>query len=140
MGARGLEVYPLPRAVLPVWKLKCQGLSLQVGKTPRCCPPYCTCHRAVVPTLFLTQETRYPIVYCILILPLSIVRWYHFSVGEKSDNRWPGAIPQLIVIFIFSLSGVVNALLYLWTRKRLFQRDERSDPPAPGIRMTQSTN
>ena len=127
----------LPRAVLPVCQQKCQGLSPRVGKIPRYCPPYCTCHRVVAKTLFLTQEARYPIVYCILILPLSIVRWINFTA--KSASAVP-RVPQLIVIFIFSLSGVVNALLYLWTRKRLFQRDERSDPPAPGIKMAQLTN
>jgi len=79
----------------------------------------------------------YPIVYCILILPLSTVRWMNFNVEAKTGQspRWP--VPTLTVIFIFSLSGVLNALLYLRTRKRLFQPDEQSDPSAPGIKMTQ---
>jgi len=79
----------------------------------------------------------YPIVYCILILPLSIVRWMSFSVEAKTGQmpRWP--VATLTVEFIFSLSGVVNAFLYLRTRKRLFQPDELSDPSAPGIKMTQ---
>jgi hypothetical protein len=138
LGAMRLKVtvtvYPLRRAVRvsPVCQQKLKGLSLRVRKAQRCCPSYCTCHRVVIS--LLTQETRYPIVYCILILPLSIVRWIHASFkGKGPDDIWPGPIPTLIVICIFSLSGVANALLYLQTRKRLFQPDEWSDPQAPSI-------
>lgn len=77
----------------------------------------------------------YPIAYCILVLPLSFVRWIGFNVEAKTGQSpiWP--TQTLTAEFIYSLSGVVNALLYLQTRKRLFQPDKRSDPLAPGIRM-----
>jgi len=60
-----------------------------------------------------------------------------FRVEAKTGQmpRWP--VATLTVEFIFSLSGVANAFLYLHTRKRLFQPDELSDPSAPGIKMAQ---
>jgi len=78
----------------------------------------------------------YPLLYCILILPLSIVRWMTFGEEAKTGRspRWP--IPTFIAIVIFSLSGVMNALLYLLTRSRFFKSDEGPEPPAPVIRMT----
>jgi hypothetical protein len=73
---------------------------------------------------------RYPIVYCILILPLSIVRWMDF--GGASTK----AAATLAVVAVFGLSGVLNAMLYAFTRTRFFQPVGEREPRAAVIAMT----
>ena len=41
-------------------------------------------------------------------------------------RHWP--IPTLIVMIIFSLSGVFDATLYLLTRRRFFQPNKKREP------------
>jgi len=53
------------------------------------------------------------------------------------SRHWP--IPTLIVMIIFSLSGVFDATLYLLTRRRIFQPDEGRKPRVHVIKMTTTT-
>src|ERR1700735_4014890 len=57
----------------------------------------------------------YPLVYSVLVLPLSIVRWIGFSQEKQIPS-----VATFIVINIYALSGAFNALLLLWTRSGLF--------------------
>jgi hypothetical protein len=83
----------------------------------------------------LNLEIRYPILNCVLILPLSIVRFLGFGNEIKTGDGLDNAAATLTVVSIFGLSGVCNALLYLFTRKRLFEHDQREAPrpPSPAI-------
>jgi hypothetical protein len=89
----------------------------------------------------LNLETRYPILNCVLVLPLSIVRFIGFNKEIKTGDSVNNPAAVLIVVSIFGLSGVCNALLYLFTRKRLFEHDWRETPcpPSPAIRMTSTS-
>ncbi|KAI0051934.1 hypothetical protein FA95DRAFT_107315 [Auriscalpium vulgare] len=55
----------------------------------------------------------YPLSYAVLVLPLSIVRWYSFRTGSA-----PSAA-TFVVMFLFGLSGAANVLLLLLTRPQL---------------------
>jgi len=60
--------------------------------------------------------SRYPFVYCISILPLSIVRWIGFieERGSGVNHVSPAAI--FAVAAIYGLSGACNVVLLLTTR------------------------
>ncbi|KAJ6594294.1 hypothetical protein B0H19DRAFT_1094861 [Mycena capillaripes] len=67
----------------------------------------------------------YPACYCVLILPLSVVRWLAFTRGSTS-------IPSAAtfgVISLYGLSGVINVALLLYTRPNsvLFRGDACDD-------------
>ncbi|PBK73567.1 hypothetical protein ARMSODRAFT_952659 [Armillaria solidipes] len=53
----------------------------------------------------------YPVVYSILVLPLSVVRWITFNGKNQL-----GSEANLIVISIYGLSGMMNVILLLVTR------------------------
>ncbi|KLO12173.1 hypothetical protein SCHPADRAFT_854296 [Schizopora paradoxa] len=57
----------------------------------------------------------YPVCYIILILPMSIVRWIHFT----NDDNPPPFILTAAVATLFKLSGLVNVVLYMLTRPNL---------------------
>ncbi|KAG8945153.1 hypothetical protein FRC03_001795 [Tulasnella sp. 419] len=57
-----------------------------------------------------TQMLAYPIVYIILILPMSIVRW-----TEPRRSEW-----SAFAGVIYNSSGLVNSFLYVVTRPSLF--------------------
>ncbi|THH21357.1 hypothetical protein EW146_g174 [Bondarzewia mesenterica] len=57
----------------------------------------------------------YPLVYSVLVLPLSIVRWINFNL----HHREVASVWTFLVITIFSLSGAANVLLVLLTRPQL---------------------
>ena len=79
--------------------------------------------------LILMLQTRYPILYCILVLPLTVVRFIHF----RDPNR---KVPIETFIFhtLFALSGVLNALLYCLTWANFFQGQQGTGlPPPPPI-------
>lgn len=59
----------------------------------------------------------YPLVYSVLVLPLSIVRWINFGL-EKHGNDVP-SVWSFLVITVFSLSGAMNVGLVLLTRPQL---------------------
>jgi len=58
----------------------------------------------------------YPIVYSILILPLSIVRWIGFEQESDDGVNRIGAPATIAVISIYGLSGLFNVVLLLTTR------------------------
>ncbi|KAG8960483.1 hypothetical protein FRC03_006490 [Tulasnella sp. 419] len=62
------------------------------------------------------QMLAYPIVYIILILPMSVVRWIEptRSDGNPIPSEWTA-----FAGIIFSSSGLVNVLLYMLTRPSL---------------------
>jgi hypothetical protein len=88
---------------------------------------------------FLNLGCRYPILYCVLILPLTIVRFVGFREELKTSETHRRPAPALTVMIIYSLGGVFDAALYLLTRDNVFQSDSRGDPHAPVIQMTMMT-
>jgi len=81
----------------------------------------------------------YPILYCVLILPLTIVRFVGFREELKTSETHHRAASALTVMIIYSLGGVFDAALYLLTRNNVFQSDSRGEPHAPVIKMTMIT-
>lgn len=64
-------------------------------------------------------SSSYPIVFTVLVLPLSIVRFKtSFSAGAADKHNIPDAA-TFAVQFIYSLSGAVNVALFLTTRSGL---------------------
>ncbi|KAF9024559.1 hypothetical protein BDZ89DRAFT_1068957 [Hymenopellis radicata] len=57
----------------------------------------------------------YPIVYSILILPLSVVRWITFNSDTVLSGAALSAV-TMVVVSIYGLSGFFNVLLLLLTR------------------------
>ena len=75
--------------------------------------------------ILCTLETRYPILYGILVLPVTVVRFISFHEEKVTGESHQQPVATFLVGIIFVLSGVFNALLYRFTRARLF----RGDPP-----------
>jgi hypothetical protein len=76
-------------------------------------------------------QTRYPILYCVLVLPLTVVRFMGFheeSVTGRSHSR---PVANFIFDNLFVLSGVFNALLYRLTRADFFRAEPKTGPPPP---------
>jgi hypothetical protein len=99
---------------------KWRGFSL--GQTYDCGPVYRKCCTACGSSLSI-PETRYPTLYCIVIIPFSAFRWTCF--GQTAKNPGSGhcrPAGTLIALTIFNLSGVFNALLYAITRSDVFER------------------
>ena len=74
---------------------------------------------------------RYPIVYCVLVLPLSIARWRGF---EDANSVPPAA--TFSVCALFGLSGLFNVVLLMTTKPEsgLFGRlmfTAEARPPSP---------
>ncbi|THH15654.1 hypothetical protein EW146_g4859 [Bondarzewia mesenterica] len=59
----------------------------------------------------------YPLIYSVLVLPLTIVRWINFGL-EAHGAEVPSAL-SFVVIILFGLSGFANVFLLLATRPRL---------------------
>ncbi|KAF8893529.1 hypothetical protein BD779DRAFT_1506741 [Infundibulicybe gibba] len=83
----------------------------------------------------------YPVVYSILILPLSVVRWIGFvqERGGKPSNIASSA--TITVIAIYGLSGLFNVILLLTTRPNsiLFgRRVEYYTGQAPSLESAQA--
>jgi len=76
----------------------------------------------------LWSTILYPVLYCVLVLPLSIVRWIGFENNDTTKGSHHLAAWTLIVAVIFGLSGVANAILYLTTRKPFFHPNTRDGP------------
>ena len=70
------------------------------------------------------MRSSYPLVYSVLILPLSIVRWSFFG-GQAVPSA-----ATFIVFFLYCLSGAMNVTLLLFTRPKLllFGPIERISP------------
>ena len=62
----------------------------------------------------LRLRSSYPLVYCIVGLPLTISRWIQFSGHTTS----PAAI--LVGSAIYDAGGFCNVLLFYFTRRNLF--------------------
>jgi hypothetical protein len=64
--------------------------------------------------------SRYPVSYALLIIPTSVVRWTEFHqeyTGDRVDHVKSATL--MTVMTIFSLSGVVNVLLFFIIRSNL---------------------
>ena len=82
------------------------------------------------------SSSRYPIVYCVIAVPLSVVRWLGFTEEIKYGVNPTPAESNLAVLAIFGLSGFLNAILLLTTRPQsgLFGRlmfTSEARPPLP---------
>lgn len=76
--------------------------------------------------IVLTIPPRYPVVYCVIILPLSGARWTAFIQGRVSPTA------TFVGVAIFGLSGVLDAVTYFVTRTKLF-KPARVDGQAPDL-------
>ena len=65
--------------------------------------------------------SRYPVIYSIVTIPLTAVR-FKTNFGQK-QNLHP--VATFVAIFIYSLSGFFNALLFMLTRKDLLFTNSR---------------
>jgi len=62
----------------------------------------------------------YPLLYSIMVVPLSAVRWAGFVQENTGDHRnHIPAAATLAVRVVFGLSGICNVILFLTTRPRL---------------------
>jgi len=75
----------------------------------------------------LWSTILYPVLYCVLVLPLSIVRWIAFGKDDTTKGTHHLAGATLTVVSIFALSGIANAVLYLTTRRRFFHPNNTQD-------------
>ena len=78
---------------------------------------------------------RYPIVYCVTVLPLSVVRWIGF-VQEKHGRSSVPSAATFSVCALFGLSGLFNVVLLMTTKPEsgLFGRlmfTAEAKPPSP---------
>jgi hypothetical protein len=61
-------------------------------------------------------STRYPLVYCISVIPLSVVRFIGFVQERNNGVEHVPSTATFAVAAIFSLSGACNVVLLLTTR------------------------
>jgi len=73
----------------------------------------------------------YPIVYCLVILPCSIIRWISFRQETIDGASHIPPVVTFIFGILFSLSGVLNAVMYPLTRPRIFEGDRAEAPRTP---------
>ena len=60
----------------------------------------------------------YPVVYLILVTPISCARWLS-GFGRSPKVNIPSAA-TLATEFLFTLSGLANVFIFIFTRKNLF--------------------
>jgi hypothetical protein len=82
---------------------------------------------------YLIVRLRYPMVYCVLILPLSIVRWITFRQVATAGESHISAVATFFVSILFTLSGVLNTVMYLLTRTWFFLPQQRDELEAPSV-------
>jgi len=75
----------------------------------------------------------YPMVYCVLILPFSAVRWITFRQVATAGESHISAVATFFVSIVFSLSGVLNAVMYLLTRAWFFLPQKRDALETPSV-------
>jgi hypothetical protein len=69
--------------------------------------------------LFIHYLQRYPLAFCVLILPLSIARWIAF-VSEYASKKSPvPSAPTIAFNALYNLTGLVDVILFLTTRRGL---------------------
>jgi hypothetical protein len=66
--------------------------------------------------LTLITFTRYPTLYAICVLPLSVGRWIRFVQEHRYGRSTVPAAATFAVGTIFNLSGLFNVILLLTTR------------------------
>jgi hypothetical protein len=66
------------------------------------------------------MNSRYPVIFCFIVLPLSVVRLISFNTAQGDSIP---AAATLIVESPLAFSGALNSGLYLLTRRRLFWGD-----------------
>ncbi|KAI0036176.1 hypothetical protein K488DRAFT_41622 [Vararia minispora EC-137] len=65
------------------------------------------------------RRRRYPAIYSILILPVSVIRWVGFGLEARGITDAIPGVATFVVDFTYSLSGAMNVILLLWTRPNL---------------------
>jgi len=61
--------------------------------------------------------SRYPVVYSVLIIPLSVIRWLGFANEKSGANPTPAEYTNnLAALAVFGLSGFLNTILLLKTK------------------------
>ena len=91
----------------------CRSSQCVVGPW-RCWRELC---RANLSNLPLTPQDRYPIVYSLSIMPLSIVRWTVYAQQAQTGLSQVAPVYTFIAVSIFGLSGFFNVILLLTTRR-----------------------
>lgn len=74
------------------------------------------------PCYLLIALSRYPFIYSIIILPLSLVRWSTLSKNDDATTGCTETMPSAAAffgVFLFGLSGAANVFLMLTTRPGL---------------------
>ena len=84
----------------------------------------------------MTNCCRYPIVYCVTVLPLSAARWNGFSEQAKYGRVLAPSAATFFACALFGLSGFFNVVLLLTTKPEsgLFGRlmfTAEARPPSP---------
>jgi len=99
-------------------------------------------NRGVVRTRAL-DLIAYPLVYSVLVLPLSVVRWLRFIQERHGGMDHVPPAATFAVVAVYGLSGAANVLLFSLTRPNLllFKKDESSttfegQPPSLPTTMT----
>lgn len=75
----------------------------------------------------------YPIVNCVIIMPLSIVRFIELKEVATFGKIRTSPVATLIVGIILGLTGVMDAILYRTTRAGIFMPKEKNEPQAPDV-------
>lgn len=83
-------------------------------------------------TIYLTVQNRYPSVYCLVVLPWSIVRWIGFKQEDTLGKIQTPSEAIFVFAILFTLSGVLNAAVYFLTRISLLWPESQPKPDAPG--------
>jgi hypothetical protein len=78
-----------------------------------------------------SRFSRYPLMYSVLVLPLSAVRWMTFYQANHGGGMPISAAATFGVIAIYELSGAFNVILLFTTRSDvlLFHRKQRPQQP-----------
>ena len=72
----------------------------------------------------------YPLLYAVLVVPMSVVRWLGFV--QENTGQHVNHIPHAAIFaarLIFRLSGLLNVILFLKTRPNLLLLGRPSEPP-----------
>jgi hypothetical protein len=77
--------------------------------------------------------SRYPVSYALLVVPASAVRWTYIGRELKQDGKQGDSSMLLGVMTIFSLSGVVNVLLFFFIRSNLLLFGSGKYTPVPFV-------
>ena len=141
LGARQSHRQPRPLVETPISQQKggwCRWPRSSATESPF---HDSVCDRAIwkfAPNLTIVVVHSYPAIYCVVIIPLSVVRW----ISGFGGNRHVPSAATFFAIFLYNLSGAFNALLFLLTRSELFLLGNNSSylGRAPGTLLTDGKN